>query len=290
MQIDVQKMLQQAESFEYSGERQQAREIYLSLFEGVGAEIPIVLFQWAGFLFRGGEYEQALEAYIRCHKTGSLCTEIEDIVLEAFHRPNLNLFENCYSKNIACLQEHMGKDIDEFPDFSSLSFRFIPYSENRYAIFDSSAKSFLYDVMFTDVLKDTQLQQPTVFLLKNEFNVHVIKKKLEVCLKKHFLQYIKVKPPLYLAYNDRNTFIEFLQVTPFYSLLYLSRCVFFFDTQQISNYFSIPDVLFPIYYQNMDGKADPIFNCVEGLRQKKFQKGDVDYQNLMLFFAKEFET
>jgi len=288
MQGDLQKMLQKAQLLEESGERQHAREFYLNLFDGTEAETPIILFQWASFLFRGGEYEQALEVYIRCHKTGSLCTEIEAIVLEAFHRPNMNIFEKCYSQNIACFHDHVGIDIGEFPEFSSLSFRFLPYSKNKYAIFDNSAKKFLYDVLFTDVSENTGLQYPTVFLLKNEFNMHVIEKQLEACLDEHFLEYIKTKPPLYLAYNDRNIFIEFLQVTPFYSLSYLPRCVFFFDTQQISDYFSLPDVLFPIYYLNMDGEADPFFRCVEGLRQKKFQSGDVDYQNLMLFFAKEF--
>lgn len=288
MQVDLQIILAQAQLLEESGERQQARDIYLDLFNGKEAEKPIVIFQWAGFLFRAGEYEQALEAYIRCHKTGSLCAEIEAIVLEAFHRPNMNTFEKCYSQNIACLQEHVGIDIQEFPEFSSLSLRFVPYSENRYAVFDNSAKSFLYDIMFTDMPKSKNLQHPTVFLLKNEFNVNVIEKQLEACLDEHFLEYIKTKPPLYLAYNDRNMFIEYLQITPFYSLSYLHRCFFFFDKQQISDYFSIPNVLFPIYYLNMNGEADPFFRFVEELRQKKFQSGDLDYQNLMLFFAKEF--
>lgn len=290
MQFDVQKMLQKAQYIENSGERQQAREVYLNLFNSGGAEIPVILFQWAGFLFRGGEYEQALQAYINCHKTGTLCTEIEAIVFEAFHHPNRNLFETCYAQNIACLKMHGGIDIGEFPDFSSLCLKFIPYSQNRYAVFNNSAKKFLYDIVFPDMPKNTHLNNHSVFLLKNEFNVHAIKKQLEIGLDKHFLEYIRFKPPLYLAYTDRNKFIEFLQVTPFHSLSYLSRCVFFFDTQKISNYFSIPDILFPIYYQNMDGEDDPIFRCIEGLRQETFQSGDVDYQNLMLFFKKEVAT
>ena len=162
MQPDVQKTLQLAQSFEDLGKHQQARKVYL---DGAGAKIPVVLFQWAGFLFRGGKYEKALEAYIRCHKTGSFCTEIENIVLDAFYHPNLKIFEECYSQNVACLQGHVGKSLGGFPEFSSLSFKFIPYSENRYAVFDSSAKNFLYDIKFTDVPESTHLQNFTVFLL-----------------------------------------------------------------------------------------------------------------------------
>ncbi|MGV1099879.1 hypothetical protein ACUUL3_10790 [Thiovibrio sp. JS02] len=288
MQADLPVMLAKVQYLEESGATEEARSCYESLLEQFGQDNPIVPFQTAGFLFRTGDYAAALELYVHCHKAKFMCSDIEQIIMGAYYQPNEMVFQKQYNENVIAFCGSDDCKFDSFPDFSALVYRFIPYSESRYAVFDSSVGNFLFDIDFSPRANGKVKEEPTVYLLKNEFSVNEIGKYLNVQFTGDASEYVAASFPLYLVYESRERFVEFLQVSPFSSIIRDKRAIFLFGIDQVSKYFAQQDILFPIFYVNMKDAREPIFQCVEKLRQKMFAAGSVDYQNLLLFLKKDF--
>ena len=285
MSTELQTALNQARLYEEAGDYENAKGLYLQLLKRTGKNDPSVLFPWAGLLLQSGERGAALDVFISCHKAGFRREEIEEIVTEVYYQPNQEYFSNIYEENVNFLSKYEKCEISCFPDFSSLHYQFVPYSEGRFAVFDSQNRSFLFNVDFSSAEAKKHQKKSAVFM-NNQFNLNVIDKYLSAEDHGDKEGYDKMLLPLYLAYDDEQKFLEFLQVCYFPPLLKNNRCVFLFGFEKVDAFFSQPDVVYPLQYLNVQGSDDPYVAAIEGQRQKKIMSGEIDYQNLMLFFQR----
>ena len=290
MDNQAEKILKQALSYENEGEYGKASDCYRQLIQDDDQNQGPLLFQLAASLFQAGEYGEALDVFVKCHKAGHQCMEVEEIVLEAYHQPNLKDFADRYAENVKHFSNYQFCHINSFPKFESLSYRFIPYSETKYIIFDNKAKKFLSQTELADQGNIQKFHKNAVLMIKNEFNVCKLSKYVEDTSNKEDKIYVTTSNPLYLIYESEQIFFEFLQISPFGELLGNDKCIFLFGFNQVKEFFLSKDALLPSHYINMAGQEDPYYFCVEQLRQKMLKSGDVSYQNLMAIFNQSFNA
>ena len=289
-QEQLEMTLQKALDFENEDKIDEALDCYRQSLEKFPANQGQILFQMASFLFRSGNYVDALRNLVKSYNTGYQRVETEKTILEAYYEPNKQTFFDTFIKNVEFLSNYSLCNIEAFPGFASLSYRFIPFSETQYTIFDNNKKLFISDIELAQPQPKSGYNDNTVLLIKNEFNAAKLSIYEEDTRNRNTNSYVTTSLPLYLVYEDQHMFCEFLQVSPFHSLLENERFVFLFGVDQVNEWFNSETAVFPTVYLNMSGKEDRYYVSIEQLKQKLTRNGNIGYQNLMLIFNQSFKT
>lgn len=271
--MDFSTSLEKAMMYEQQGRIQQAFHMYQKALEESGDNSGPVLFQMGIFLFSLGRYEEALDMFVETHRQGYRCEEVETLVFEAYFAPNVSHFQETYLQNIKALQsEHLS--VEQFPTFESLRYRFIPYNDHKYVIFDNSTKKFIS--IFENSAERISLEgiAPKVYLLRNEFNFKIFYKLVE----QNIL-------PLYLFYDDIDGFIQYLQVFTLQPLINHEKVVLLLGNDDASRYFACENVTFPLEFMNVTSQ-DEIYRIVEQCMSNQIQSKEISYQNLMNIFER----
>jgi len=168
---------------ELKGNIDSAILLYKKALKESGEDAGVVLFEVGDFLFSHGRYGEALEAFVECHQLGFKTNEIEHFIMSSYYEPNIEEFRSNYEKNAEALSKYEHIYSREFSQFSELNYRFLPYSETRFAVFDMrlrkfsgdfDLKSFGYGI---DGYKDKD-----ILMIKNETNSFLIKELLMTML------------------------------------------------------------------------------------------------------------
>lgn len=98
-----------------------------------GCENGAIIFEIALFLLSQNMYSLSLYAFKKCHQLNFNKDEVAKIVLESFYSPNVSEFREMYKKNVTALANYKYFKPREFPDFSELSYRFLPYDDHVFS-------------------------------------------------------------------------------------------------------------------------------------------------------------
>ncbi|MCA1293974.1 glycosyltransferase [Paenibacillus sp. alder61] len=100
-----------------------------------------VYISFAYFLFSGSQFNSFFEMLLKAQEYGHPKDEIEEVILEAFVRPNLNEFRNLYEANINFLHKNNYIDIEKIIHFDDLPFWLLPNGiPNEYYLYNKSQK------------------------------------------------------------------------------------------------------------------------------------------------------
>lgn len=209
------------------------------------------LFTSAMFWLERKDYETALEALVECHRLGYKIEEIERIILGNYYIPYRNQHKQNYLKNIDLLRKYpyiYGRD---YPIFDKLCYQFIPCSPTRYFIYDRDKHAFSSDFGLKMNLNLSHCEPNDVLMIKDEFSLSNILKCEEKTRDPD--PFLWEKTPLFLFYQDFNEFVQYLQVFDFSLALGTERLVFLFGIDEVKQYFSDPQVLYPKFLLNARG-------------------------------------
>lgn len=188
-----------AEELELQGDFDSAKTLYITLLSKKGPQIGMVYFEFARFLFRQRNYEEALSMLINAYEKKYCQDEILSIIDEAYYLPNVKKFKKNFKDNMNALKMKVG-DIGRV-DFDELKFKLIPCSEHKYYIFSLENKQFLGLFDENEGLGNFVLESTFPFIM-NIYSSAVLKKLIE----------IKNSECIWLVYENIENFLPFLQI------------------------------------------------------------------------------
>jgi hypothetical protein len=248
-----------------------------------------IMFEMSRFLFRTGQYAGALDLMIQCHKQGYQIDEIEAIVMEAYYVPNIDEFAQQYHQNVSLLKKYTGCEISDFPAFEELTYKFIPFSEKKYAIFNNDEKIFTTIIDATSQTLDIAFNSKQIYMIKNEYNITNLTALEKQTKQDNINSFSTTLLPLFLLYENKDVFLEHLQILSLAPLLENGRITFLFGLQDTIDYFNRETAVFPNLFIKME-KQDAYYKSVEEAKLDKLKKSEINYQNLMQLFSTSFDT
>jgi len=283
----LRKKMDEIVEYENQGNAVKALERYKELLIEYKNDRGPIFFEIAVCLFRFGKYAEALDNFINSHRLGCRCDEIEKILYEGYYEPNLDSFKENYSQNIELLSAYRHPLDVTFPDFEYLGYWFLPYTETRFVIFDSKQHTFISKLDLEPGNYFSGISPKGAFLFKDEYNI----KKLEQAeiQSKNSSAYKIPDYPLYLVYDNKQLFFEYLQVNDYSTLLTNERFIFLFGKDQADKFFRSEEAVFPIFYFNA-GKEDEYYKLVETIKKEQMKSGEMSYTNLMNIFDNYLST
>lgn len=203
-----------------------------------------VLFEMSQFLFQNGYYEGALEQLVKCQRLKYRSEEILDIIMEAYYEPNIEDFKSKYERNVRLLSNYQYIKQKDYPSFCDLRYCFVPYSDNRFIIFDKTSGEFGadFDLRYKEKNLDA-LKNEDILIIGNEFCIETI----TMCetQTRPLKSLLWEKIPLYLYYHDFDEFAQYLQVVDFTEMVKTDRLVFLVSEQEFSDWFANPQAIIP---------------------------------------------
>lgn len=201
------------------------------------------LFELAVFFMNFQMTEDALDILIECYNIEYKKEKVLDIILDVYYKPNIDELKKNYQKNITLLKSYKYIQIKNFPLFEELNYAFIPYSETKFIIFDKKTKSFSkvidHGINYYDL---NQFETNEIVLINEETNSENIR----VCLERtNDPTLFMMKIPLYLLYESKDSFLEYLQLLELETVLKTERVVILFGLSDCKNWFENRQTLIP---------------------------------------------
>jgi len=285
LKIELEKALQ----YEDEGNFDAAKSCFNQALNYYTADRLMIMFEMSCFLFRAGLYADALDSMIQCHKGDYNTNEIETIIMEAYYTPNIDEFADRYRQNISLLKTYGGCDISDFPTFKELTYKFLPFSEKKYNIFDNDKKIFTTIIDFSSQTLDISFNPKQIYMIKNEYNIANLTALEKQTRQDNTNSFATTQMPIFLVYENKDIFLEHLQILPLAPLLENNRIVFLFGFQETIDYFNKETAVFPNLYIKM-GTHDPYYKAIEQTKLTRLKKGEINYQNLMQMFSASFDA
>lgn len=204
---------------------------------------------FAYFLFNVSEYNQCLNMLVRAQMYGYSKTEIEQVIWEAFVKPNLNEFKNIYEKNIKFLisKGYILRAID----FSDLTFWLIPTMiENEYYIYDKIEKVIKekINISVNNKLRSVPiLDKFSDFLILEDWNWNKIEPYLDFARRNNKRSYVII--------NDFAKFLSFFQ-GGLIDNKFVSDILIFDGFDSMKKYFKESNKYLPRNILNLTDKID----------------------------------
>lgn len=278
-QLSLEKALEE----EKKGNPTIAYDLYKNALDISGSNSGPVLFEFGRFLFLQGLYSQALEILIQCYKTDYRADEVLGIIMEAYYEPNIEEFKIRYERNVKSLSLYEHIYHRDFPDFSSLRYCFLPIEEDRYMIYDKENGIFLKPFDLNEGQhKYNQYKIDQVIIIKNELS----SANISLCLEKtnNPGPYLWMKTPEYLFYDDANLFTEFLQVNDFTALLETKRVVFLFGEEELEEWFSDPQTVYPTHALDLGNNSKDFYNSMYSKYQQRLKDTDLLQEQVNYYY------
>lgn len=253
--------LELAMNEESKGNFEEALVLYRQALKESGDDVGVVLFEMGAFLFSREMYEEALGVLIKCHNLNYKTAEIEQMIMHAYYEPNIDEFKDNYEKNISTLSQYEHIYRREYPSFCDLNYRFIPYSETKFAVFNVNARKFIDTIDLG--LKRYNIEKyksNDVIIIKNEVSYLVIEECLDIT--KDTEAFLWAKIPMYLYYEEFYEFVEFLQICSLTKALDSGRLVFLFGINEVDRWFKNPQSIIPGQLLNVSGENDHLCNHI----------------------------
>lgn len=254
MMYEYETFLKKAQTAAEQGDLEQAIKHYTASLANSGENQGKVLWELAFFLFSLGNYAEALECFVKCHGLNYRSQEVVDIIMEAYYEPNTEEFKLNYERNVDLLSRYPYITKQEFPDFSSLRRRFIPFSDSEFVAYDLQSKEFTYRVDLNPNATYSDTFKPNdVVISVEEYNVARVGRLAEETEDSQLL--LTMKMPLYMYYHSFDKFLHCLQLWDLRQLLKPERIVFLFGKPELDDWFANPKVFIPSYILHLS--ADP---------------------------------
>lgn len=250
------------------GNISKACSLYRKALKQSEDESGLVLFEFGLFLFFHGFYEEALKLLVKCHQINYKKEEVQLFIMEAYYDPNIEEFKSKYEKNVEKLSEYEHIFRKSYPDFNDLSYRFIPFSEFKFAIFDIRINEFIHEIDLEKInYSIDKYNHQDIIIIKNEINRYNILQCLKKTIEPEPLLWAKL--PLYLYYSDFNEFVQFLQINDFEELLNYKRLVFLFDESETYEWFSFPQSIIPSHILNINSEQDELYILINEVYESR---------------------
>ncbi|MFZ5644532.1 MAG: glycosyltransferase family protein [Bacillota bacterium] len=188
-----------------------------------------VLYFTGAFLFRTGNYEEALDIFVRCYshelQTESIKEEILNHIISAYYEPNKDFLKDIYQNNIKNLRTYEHNYLKPFLSFDEIPFICVPKNDYIYYIFDKNTKQFEEIIEISnDIRLECSLKRHECVIIADVFDL----KKLQLI---HEQTYEKmpdnIKIPVYLVWSDNEMMYKYLHITDYEPVIGLGRFVFF---------------------------------------------------------------
>ncbi len=285
----LEKELEIALQSEKEGNFNTALSCFNKALDSHPADILTIMFEMSCFLFRTGQYADALDSMIQCHKGGFKKDEIEEIIMEAYYAPNIDEFANQYHQNVSLLKKYDGCEISDFPTFEELTYKVIPFSEKKYTIFNKDKRIFTTIIDSSSQTLDIAFNSKQIYMIKNEYNIANLTALEKQTKQDNTNSFSTTQLPIFLVYDNKDIFLEHLQILTLALLCDNNRLIFLFGLQETIDYFNRESAIFPNLFIKM-GKHDAYYKTVEEAKLAKLKKGGINYQNLMQMFSASFGT
>ncbi len=261
MDKEYELTLKHAIDEETKGNIDSAILLYNQALKESGEDAGVVLFEVGDFMFSQGRYAEALEAFVKCHQLGFKTHEIEQFIMSSYYEPNIDEFRSKYEKNTEALSKYEHIYSREFSQFSQLDYRFLPYSETKFEVFDMKESKFIGNFDMEVIGYNVErYKSREILMIKNEVNSFSIME----CVKatEDMSPYLWEKVPLYLFFDDFNYFIEFLQISDFTKIIDTKRLIFLFGLSQLETWFDSMQSILPNYVLNIQDENDYLYQKV----------------------------
>lgn len=256
---DFESILESAIEEENKGNFENAMNHYSLALEKSNGKSGAVLFRYAIFLFNQKSHKDALKNFISCYNLNYNRSEIEELVMNAYYTPNLNIYKANYENNVSNLKKYAYIYKVDFPSFDDLSYRFLPYLDKELVIFDNNSKHFISDFYIGSDDNTASLNKykpKDILLIKNAYNFEQI-----IAYENKTADPLPVaweKDPLYLFYEDFKTFSQFLQIFDLTNILEKNRIVFLFGMEDVNKWFSEPQAVIPSSFIGLESNNEAL--------------------------------
>lgn len=253
----ISELLQRAIELENNEKPVEALKLYLKALNLADQKGPI-LYEIACFFFKIGEYKEAFQYFVDCHKEGFNNDQIESILIEGYYIPNKEEYKKQYDKNVSMLLNYQHIIRNKFPSFDNLNKKLIPCNDAEFYIFDVKLKTFegYYSLNNDLSYANNNLKEKEIVIIKNEYNIdRILDIEYKIRDKK---PYKWMKIPLYLYYDSFEDFIKILPVVDLEKLLGTERVVFLFGKDDLRMLSEDVQTMLPQRILNVNNKEDDI--------------------------------
>lgn len=234
----VSELLAKALQCEHENQMEQSEQYYLQAL----AEYPDdkdVLCHVAIAFFNKGDYEKALDLFVKCysHPDQSEATK-EDVlnqILIAYYQPNIETLKSKYEKNIQDFLSYEHNYISSFIEFEELPLLCIPRSNSVYYIFEKCTKKFKGVIDLNETITSyPNVSADQCVVAINLFHPLQLESLAEQTRDPGWVN--NVKRPIYLICADAAKMQQYLQLVDYAPVLALNRFVAFSDCNEQSEF------------------------------------------------------
>lgn len=259
------KLLEEALLYEEQNFFQESEQCYLKAL----AEYPEdkdVLCHVAIFMFKKGDYESALDLFVKSYshpdQIESTKEDLLNHILVAYYQPHEEFLKETYEKNINTLLAYEHNHIPSFVDFENLSYLCIPRNDSEYYIWDKGTKNFKELLIMDKEVTSYQLGISDCVLTVNIFDLKTLQYIANVTRNPAWINNEKI--PVYVVWHANDRVQQYLQVVNYVTIIDLKRVVFFSeynDELQFGSFFKDHQSILPStiigneqYFQQIDTK------------------------------------
>lgn len=226
-----------------------------------------VYISFAYFLFAIAEFQSFFEMLIKAQEYGYSRDEIDNLLMEAFIKPNLNEFRNIYDANIRFLISNKYIHIINIPNYQELPFWLLPTGTlNEYYMYDKEQKLIQEKISLYKYQRITSV--PTLeafsdYLLFEDWNWYNI------------LTYTnsikKTDKKTYIVINTIDKFLSCLQGALLDNKI-ISNVTFFDNYAVLQDYFINTSAYLPRNFINLVDKGEKPKNIINKIHESRIHK------------------
>jgi len=190
-----------------------------------------VLSYSAIFLFKKGDYENALDLFVQAYSHPDQWEDTrEDLfnhIIDAYYQPYEETLKNTYLNNVQALRAYEHNCIPYHEAFEDLSYLCIPRNESESYIWDKRTKSFSELLVIDKTITSYQVAIDDCVVGVNLFDLSKLQSLMEQTRNPAWIDNIKV--PVYIVWRDNKKMQQYLQLVNYATIIQLQRAVFFSD-------------------------------------------------------------
>ena len=243
------EILEQALRYEEEGKYNECEELYVKALDEY-PEDKALLSYFAIFLFKKGDYERALDFFVKSYnhpnQLESTRDDLLNHILVAYYQPNAEILKKMYINNVDRLVAYEHGYISSFVDFEDLSYLCIPRNDSEYYIWDKRTQYFKELLVMDKIMTSYEVASNDCVVAVDVFDLKKLESVTEQTRDLAWLDNIKI--PIYVIWNDNEKLQQYLQLVDYTTLIDLKRLVFFSghsETSEFATFFKDHQAIYP---------------------------------------------
>lgn len=236
-----------------------------------------VYISFAYFLFAVAKFQSFFEMLIKAQEYGHSRDEIENLLMEAFIKPNLSEFKNIYDANVNFLISNKYIHVENIPNFQELPFWLLPTGTfNEYYIYDKKQK------LIKEKISLYKYQRTSSIATVDVFSDYLLYEDWNWCNVLTYTNSIrKTNKKTYIVINKINKFLSCLQGALLDNII-ISNVIFFDNYKTLQNYFINTSTYLPRNFINLVNENTTLQEIINEIHESRIHDGKRRGEHVLL--------